>query len=659
MTDCTENHIESYNLMKDYNLENRRLVIGGVAVVIVAIYLVRLFTLQLMSDDYKKNADSNAFLKKIEFPSRGAITDRNGRLLVYNQPAYDIMVIMNEESGRLDTTEFCQSLGITKEFFIQRMNDIKDRTKNPGYSRFTQQLFMSQLSNEEFSMFQEKIFRFPGFYVQQRSIRQYQYKYAAHILGDVGEVSPSDIEDDDYYMPGDYIGKLGVEKYYEKELRGEKGVQIMLRDARGRIQGKYQNGKYDRRPVAGKDLTLSIDLNLQALGERLLEGKRGSIVAIDPRTGEVLCMVSSPTYDPRIMVGRQRGKNHRLLSHDLWKPLLNRSIMGMYPPGSTFKTSQALTFMSEGIISPGTAFPCHHGFYCRGLHVGCHSHPSPISLVNAISTSCNGYFCWGLYYMMGNRRKYKNVQDAMSMWRDYMVSMGFGYKLGIDLPGEKRGMIPNAEYYDRNYHGSWNGLTIISISIGQGEVTLTPLQIANLGATIANRGYFYTPHVVRKVQGEPLDTAYTRRHYTKASQRAYNYVVAGMRSSALKGTCRMLGKYDFEACGKTGTAQNRGHDHSVFMGFAPMNEPKIAISVYVENGGWGADYGVPIGGLMMEQYLKGKLSPASEAQAAEFQRRRIGYGPHFAGDDSGTKKRRTQKPSAKLHADSAAVKRAE
>lgn len=659
MTDCTENHIESYNLMKDYNLENRRLVIGGVAVVIVAIYLVRLFTLQLMSDDYKKNADSNAFLKKIEFPSRGAITDRNGRLLVYNQPAYDIMVIMNEESGRLDTTEFCQSLGITKEFFIQRMNDIKDRTKNPGYSRFTQQLFMSQLSNEEFSMFQEKIFRFPGFYVQQRSIRQYQYKYAAHILGDVGEVSPSDIEDDDYYMPGDYIGKLGVEKYYEKELRGEKGVQIMLRDARGRIQGKYQNGKYDRRPVAGKDLTLSIDLNLQALGERLLEGKRGSIVAIDPRTGEVLCMVSSPTYDPRIMVGRQRGKNHRLLSHDLWKPLLNRSIMGMYPPGSTFKTSQALTFMSEGIISPGTAFPCHHGFYCRGLHVGCHSHPSPISLVNAISTSCNGYFCWGLYYMMGNRRKYKNVQDAMSMWRDYMVSMGFGYKLGIDLPGEKRGMIPNAEYYDRNYHGSWNGLTIISISIGQGEVTLTPLQIANLGATIANRGYFYTPHVVRKVQGEPLDTAYTRRHYTKASQRAYNYVVAGMRSSALKGTCRMLGKYDFEACGKTGTAQNRGHDHSVFMGFAPMNEPKIAISVYVENGGWGADYGVPIGGLMMEQYLKGKLSPASEAQAAEFQRRRIGYGPHFAGDDSGTKKRRTQKPSAKLHTDSAAVKRAE
>ena len=620
--------------MSDYSLENRRYVIGGVAVAIVMVYVIRLFTLQLLSDDYKKNADSNAFLKKIEYPSRGVITDRHGKLLVYNQPAYDIMVVMNEESGRLDTADFCKSLGITKEFFIKRMNDIKDYSKNPGYSRYTQQLFMSQLSNEEFSIFQEKIFRFPGFYVQQRSIRQYQYPYAAHVLGDVAEVSPADIEDDDYYQPGDYVGKLGVEKAYEKQLRGEKGVQILLRDARGRIQGKYQNGKYDRRPVAGKDLTLSIDLKLQALGERLLEGKIGSIVAIEPSTGEVLCMVSSPTYDPRIMVGRLRGKNHKLLSHDAWKPLLNRSIMGMYPPGSTFKTSQALTYMTEGIISPGTSFPCHHGFYCRGLHVGCHSHASPISLVNAISTSCNGYFCWGLYYMMGNRRKYKTVNDAMDIWRDYMVSMGFGYKLGIDLPGEKRGMIPNADYYDRNYRGSWNGLTIISISIGQGEVTLTPLQIANLGATIAKRGYYYAPHVVRKVQGEPLDTAYRHPHYTKAARRAYDYVVAGMRSSALKGTCKMLARYDFEPCGKTGTAQNHGRDHSVFMGFAPMNNPKIAIAVYVENGGWGADYGVPIGGLMMEQYLHGKLSPSSEAQATEMQKRRLGYGPRFPGQES-------------------------
>lgn len=612
--------------MKDYNLEKRRYVIAGVAIMIVVIYVIRLFTLQLLSDDYKKNADSNAFLKKIDYPSRGVITDRHGTLLVYNQPAYDIMVVMNEQKNRIDTLEFCEALGITKDFFKTRMADIKDRNKNPGYSRFTQQLFMSQLSDAEFSVFQEKMYRFPGFYVQKRSIRQYQYPYAAHVLGDVAEVSPGDIESDDYYQAGDYIGKMGVERSYEKQLRGRKGVQILLRDVHGKVQGNYQNGKFDTKPIPGKNLTLSIDLPLQALGERLLQGKIGSIVAIEPSTGEVLCMVSSPTYDPRWMVGKKKGKIHLALQRNQWKPLLNRSIMGQYPPGSTFKTTQALTFLSEGIISPSTAFACHHGFYYRGLHVGCHGHASPLSLIPAISTSCNAYFCWGLYYMMGNRRKYKNVQTAMDTWRDYMVSMGFGYKLGIDLPSEKRGLIPNAAFYDKAYHGSWNGLTVISIAIGQGEVNLTPLQIANLGATIANRGYYYVPHVVRKVQGEPLDAMFTRRHYTKASRRAYEYVVAGMRSAVERGTCRAANRADYAVCGKTGTAQNRGHDHSVFMGFAPMNKPKIAIAVYVENGGFGAEFGVPIGSLMMEQYIKGKLSPASEAKARTIQNRRIGYG---------------------------------
>lgn len=611
---------------KEYGLEYRRYVIAGVAIFIVTVYIIRLFTLQIMSDDYKKNADSNAFLKKFEFPARGVISDRNGKLLVYNQNAYDIMVVMNEEKGRLDTTEFCNSLGITKEFFIKRMEEIKDRNKNPGYSRFTQQLFMSQLSEKEFSVFQEKIYRFPGFYVQRRSVRQYTMPYAAHVLGDVAEVSAADIEEDSYYQPGDYIGKMGVEKSYEKQLRGEKGVQIMLRDAHGRIQGSYMNGKFDRRPVPGKDLTLSLDIKLQALGERLLEGKIGSIVAIEPSTGEVLCMVSSPTYDPRTVTGRKRGKMHAILSRNPWKPLLNRSIMGMYPPGSTFKTTQGLTFLTEGIIGPGTSFPCHHGFYCRGLHVGCHGHASPISLVPAIGTSCNGYFCWGLYYMLGNRKKYKNVQEGMNTWRDYMVSMGFGYKLGIDLSGEKRGLIPNAQYYDKAYRGSWNALTVISIAIGQGEVLLTPLQIANLGATIANRGYFYTPHVVKKVKGEQLEAKFREKHYTKASRRAYEYIVAGMRRAVTGGTCRAADRADYEVCGKTGTAQNHGQDHSIFMGFAPMNNPKIAIAVYVENGGFGADYGVPIGALMMEQYIKGKLSPESEKRATDFQRRRISYG---------------------------------
>jgi len=612
--------------MKELNLDNRRFVIGGIAVGIIVIYIIRLLTLQLLSDDYKKNADSNAFQKKVEYPSRGIITDRNDTLLVYNQPAYDIMVIMNESRGRIDTTEFCSALGITKDYFIRRMDDIKDRKKNPGYSRYTEQIFMSQLSDKEFSAFSEKMFRFPGFYIKKRSVRQYRYPYAAHVLGDVAEVSQSDMEQDDYYQMGDYIGKQGVERFYEKQLRGQKGIQVLLRDAHGRIQGKYQDGKFDQKPIAGKNLQLSIDVKLQALGERLLEGKIGAIVAIEPKTGEVLCMVSSPSYDPRLMVGRQRGKNHAELARNVWKPLLNRAIMGQYPPGSTFKTSQALTFMTEGIITPKTMFPCPHGFSYRGLHVGCHGHASPLNLVPAISTSCNAYFCWGLYYMMANRKKYPHLSDAMNTWRDYMVSMGFGYKLGIDLPGEKRGLIPNAEYYDKNYKKSWNGLTIISIAIGQGEVNLTPLQIANLGATIANRGYYLIPHVVRKVEGEPLDTLYTRKHYTKASKEAYDYVVAGMRSAVEKGTCRQANRADYLVCGKTGTAQNRGQDHSVFMGFAPMNDPKIAIAVYVENGGYGADYGVPIGSLMMEQYIKGKLSSYSEKRATDFQRRRIAYG---------------------------------
>ena len=610
--------------MRDYS--NRKFIIGGAAIIIVIVYTLRLLMLQIMSDDYRKSADSNAFLKQTEYPARGCIFDRKGKLLVFNQPSYDVMVVMNEAKDHIDTLALCEALGITRDFFDKRMADIKDREKNPGYSRFTQQVFITQLDEQDFAVFREKLFRFPGFYIQRRTLRQYQYPYGAHVLGDVAEVSQGDIEEDDYYIKGDYIGKLGVERSYEKQLRGEKGVQILLRDAHGRVQGHYQNGKYDRRPVPGKNLTLSIDIDLQALGERLMEGKIGSIVAIEPSTGEVLCMVSSPTYDPRILTGRRRGKNHLALQRNVWKPLLNRSIMGQYPPGSTFKTSQALTFLTEGIITPQTAFSCPHGFSFKGLHVGCHGHASPLPLVPALSTSCNGYFCWGLYYMIGNRKKYGKPHNAMNVWRDYMVSMGFGYKTGIDLPGEKRGLIPNGDYYDNAYKGSWNGLTVISISIGQGEVNLTPLQIANLAATIANRGYYITPHVVKAIQNERLDTTYTKKHYTKASREAYDWVVQGMRASATGGTCHALSRYPYVACGKTGTAQNRGRDHSVFMGFAPMDNPKIAIAVYVENGGFGADFGVPIGAVMMEQYLTGKLSPAAQAWANALQSRHIAYG---------------------------------
>ena len=611
--------------MKDYELDKRQYVIGGVAIAVVVIYIIRLFTLQIMSDDYKKNADSNAFLKKVEFPSRGIISDRNGKNLVYNQPSYDIMVIVNEQRSRLDTIEFCKALNITKDYFIRRMKDIQDRSKNPGYSSFTQQLFMSQLSDQEFSVFQEKAYKFPGFYIQRRSIRQYEYPSAALLLGDVAEVSPDDIAEDDYYQPGDYIGKIGIERSYEKQLRGVKGVQILLRDARGRIQGNYRNGEFNTKPVPGKDIQLGIDIDLQRLGERLMEGKLGSIVAIEPATGEVLCMVSSPSYDPRMMIGRQRGKNHLALARDPLKPLLNRAIMGTYPPGSTFKTGQGLTFLTEGIIDSTTRYPCYRGFVTRGMRVGCHSHGSPLPIVPATATSCNSFFCWGLFNMLNNK-KYGTLQNAMDTWRDYMVSMGFGYKLGIDLPGEKRGMIPNATYYDKAFKSNWNALGVISIAIGQGEVTLTPLQIANLGATIANRGYYITPHVVKEIEDGAIDTLYTKKKYTKASHEAYELIVKGMRRAVLGGTCKAANRRDFTVCGKTGTAQNRGRDHSVFMGFAPMEKPQIAIAVYVENGGFGATFGVPIGSLMMEQYINGKLSESSERQASRIQSQHLKYG---------------------------------
>lgn len=607
------------------NYINRKYILGGIAVAVVIIYLIRLFSLQLMSDDYKKNADSNAFRKEIQYPSRGLILDRKGRLLVYNESSYNIMVVMNDQRG-IDTLDFCQTVGITKDFYIKRMDEIKSKI---SYSRYTPQLFMSQIPAEEFSVFREKLFRFKGFSVEKRSVRHYTTGLGAHLLGDVGEVNDKDIANDDYYQSGDFIGKLGVERSYEKELRGEKGMRIMLRDVHGRTQGHYQNGKYDKAPVPGKDVTLSIDLDLQALAERLLEGKLGAIVAIEPSTGQILCMASSPTYDPRLTVGRNRGKYHQQLSRDPMRPLLNRTIMGTYPPGSTFKITQALMGLQEGSITPEIAFPCHHGFNYKGLHLGCHGHASPINLVPAIGTSCNAYFCWNLYRMFSNKRKYGSVQNAMNCWKDHMVDMGFGYKLGIDLPGESRGMIPNANYYDDHYRKSWNALTVISISIGQGEVTATPLQIANLAATVANRGHYYVPHIVRSIRGGQIDSLYTHPHHTTINPRWYNYAVAGMRKAVLSGTCHAANIPGIDVCGKTGTAQNRGHDHSAFMGFAPMNSPRIAVVAYIENGGFGAVYGVPIGALIMEQYLNGSLSPSSEKKAQVIQNRHIKYGDYI------------------------------
>lgn len=610
--------------MKDYTYDARKYIMAGTVILVLLIYLTRLFNLQINSEEYKNKADSNAFYKKTVYPARGLMYDRNGRLIVYNQPSYDITFVPREIKG-VDTLELCKALDITVDDFNTRMKRIKDKRHNPGYSQYTEQEFIAQLSGEEFAKFQEKMFRFPGFYVRKRSIRQYNYKAAGVLLGDIGEVSQKKIDKDPYYRRGDYIGTQGLEAAYEEVLRGKKGTEVLLRDARGRIQGKYRGGELDTIAERGRDITLGLDIELQELGERLMENKIGSIVAIEPATGEILCMVSAPSYDPALLTGRQRGKNHIALSKDKSKPLLNRAIMGTYPPGSTFKTSQALTFLQEKIITPETAFPCAGGFVFNNFRLGCHAHSSPTQLKPAIATSCNAYFCWGLHRMFG-LNKYNGTKEAMNRWRDYMVSMGFGYKLGVDLPGEVRGMIPNADYYTRHYGNYWRAVTVISISIGQGEVTLTPLQIANLGATIANRGTYIPPHMVKKIEDGTIDSTYTTPKKTLVDRKAYEQVIEGMRMAVTDGTCRAADIPGLDVCGKTGTAQNKGKDHSAFMGFAPMNDPKIAIAVYVENGGFGATYGVPIGALLMEKYLTGTLSAESEEKAKLIQNKTIYYG---------------------------------
>ncbi len=596
-------------MRKDYNLEKRKYIIGGFIVVIAIIYIARLFMLQIVDTDYRRFAEGNAFLKKVQYPSRGLIYDREGRLMVYNQSAYDVMMIPREVK-EFDTLAFCNAIDITKEEFDQRVKRMKDRRYNPSYSSYTPQLLISQMSAEEYGRLQEVLYKFSGIYVQNRVIREYNYDIAGSLLGNIREVSSSDIENDSYYNAGDYTGDLGIEKSYEKYLRGEKGIEILLRDSKGRIKGEYENGKYNEAPISGKNLTLSIDAELQEYGEYLMQNKIGAIVAIEPSTGEILAMVSAPTYKPSSLVGRERGKNYAKLVKDKYKPLYDRTIMGVYPPGSTFKPTQSLIFLQEGIIKPSTSYPCHGGFISGRLKVGCHPHSAPIAMKPALATSCNAYFCYGFKSMLDNRTKYDRTDEAFTLWKDYMVSMGYGYKLGVDLPGEKRGFIPNSEYYDKYYRkGHWKALTIISVSIGQGEVLATPLQIANLSATIANRGYYYTPHVVKQIQDSEIDSIYTQRHTTMVESKYYEDIVEGMRMAVTDGTCRIGEIEGAEVCGKTGTAQNpHGRDHSAFMGFAPKNNPKIAIAVYVENAGFGATYAVPIGSLMMEKFLNDTIA---------------------------------------------------
>lgn len=596
----------------NYELEKRRYVIGGLILAIFLLYVWRLFSLQVLDDKYKVMAHDNAFLTRTKYPARGQIYDRNGNLLVHNLPAYDLVVTMREVKN-LDTLDLCMTLGLTRKQFDERMAEIKDRRRNPGYSSYTQQVFATQLLDRDYAELQQRMYKYQGFEIRPRTIRQYKYHIAPLILGNIREVTEKEIKNDPYYQRKDYTGDLGVEMSYEQYLRGIKGKEILLRDAHGRTKGSYEDGKYDVEAKAGRNVTLSIDADLQAYAESLMVNKVGALVAIEPQTGEILTMVSSPTFDPALLVGRQRGKNYSELMRDPYKPLYNRAISASYPPGSTFKPTQGLIGMQDGAITPQTVLPCHGGFVMGRFRMGCHDGSAAWTIVPAIAGSCNGYFGWCLVNILNNKKYGGDIQKSFEAWKNYMVSMGYGYKLGVDVPYEKRGFIPNPAYYNKAFGTEkWKPISVISISIGQGEILATPLQIANLAATIANRGYYYIPHVVHEIQDTIIPDTFRTKHYTMIEPKYYDWVVRGMRAAVTGGTVTRTGNLDPEGiilCGKTGTAQNpHGVDHSVFMGFAPMDDPKIAVCCYVENGGFGATYGVPIGTLVIEKYLNGKIS---------------------------------------------------
>ena len=581
----------------------RRYVLTAIITVVILVYLARLFSMQLLDDKYKDAADSNAFFHKTVYPPRGLIYDRNGELLVFNSPSYDIMVIQREmATNHFDTLDFCEHLHIDREEFNKRMEDMRSRR---GYSRRTPQIFMSQLNSKDIADVREVIHKYPGVSIQNRTLRGYSYPYACHVLGSVGEVSQRDLERDSYYSLGDYSGRDGIEYSYEADLRGEKGVEVMLRDARGRIKGSYENGMYDKAATAGKDITLTLDINLQIVAERLLNGKIGSAVAIEPHSGEILALASNPGWDPSLLVGRQRSSNYSALSKDVNKPLMNRATQATYPPGSTFKTVQALVCLERGGITPHSCFACSGP---GSKPIKCtHHHGSPVDLLNAIEQSCNPYF-WQAFkntlerdgYGSGNVDFVRNYK----LWRDDVMSFGLGAKFDdSDLYSQRSGSIPTEKFYE-HYYGKtgWRALTIRSLSIGQGEILTTPLQMANMMAAIANEGYYITPHLNKS------DSMLLRRHETSVSPEHFSVVKEGMCRVFEYGTGRWHKIEGVEMGGKTGTAQNpHGDDHSLFIGFAPKDNPQIVVAVVVENAGFGATWAAPIASLMIEQYLFGEI----------------------------------------------------
>lgn len=581
------------------NYESRKYVLIAAVLFIAVVFILRLFWIQVVDDQWKAKAANMAERRITVYPARGLVYDRKERLLVANTPVYDLMVVPREVKP-FDTTRFCAIIGVAPEDLRKRLADAT------AYSRYKPSIIEKQIPADQFAAISVHLHKYPGFYGQSRTLRTYPPHTAAHLLGYLSEVSPAKVEADPYYKPGDVIGVGGLEQYYEEQLRGRRGVSYVLVDVHNNIKGPYKDGIYDTLAVEGKDLFTGLDMDLQLLGERLMRNKKGSVVALDPKTGEVLCLVSSPTYDPELLVGRVRNTNYGVLQRDPIKPLFDRALQAQYPPGSIYKIIQSLIALDEGVITTNTTFPCNKSL------VGCHPHPTATDIEKAIQYSCNPY-----YYMVFRRMverdldkksRFRDAALGLAEWERYMKDFGVGQRLNIDLPSVKSGNLPGPAYYDRKYGKErWAFSTIYSVSIGQGEVLVAPLQMANFAAIFANKGWYIDPHVVRAI-GHPdsVPDTYKERHTTGVDPKWYDHIHEGMRRVVHEpgGTARLARIPGINMGGKTGTAENpHGKDHAVFIGFAPLEDPKIAIAVYVENSGFGGTWAAPIASLIIEQYL--------------------------------------------------------
>lgn len=591
------------------NLENRKITVIAIFTLISLIFIARLFFIQVIDDSYTSSADNQALRYVTQYPARGIIYDRHGQILVQNQAAFDLMIVPRQVEG-IDTNAFCELLNISVEEFILRV----EKAKN--YSTYRASIFQKQLTGSEYARVAENLYRFNGFYGQKRTLRIYPDSIAAHVLGYIGEVNSKDIERDSVYKSGDFIGISGLEKQYENILRGERGREVLMVDVHNTVQGKYRDGELDIPAKAGINLISTLDLDLQKYGELLMRLKKGSIVAIEPATGEVLSLISSPGYDPNLLVGVKRAANYQLLAqNDSLDPLFNRALMAKYPPGSIFKIIQSLIALQDGVITENT------GMVCNKALVGCHNHPSATNLREAIQMSCNPYFHQVFKRLINKGYSSNYFEDSalgLAEWHEKVSKFGFGQRLAIDLPSLKRGSIPDVELYDRIYgNRRWAFSTIYSVSIGQGEVEVVPLQMANLAATVANRGYYIDPHLVKELDAQHDSIIHYEVRNTDIDSKYYEPIIDAMQSVVDKpgGTARRARIDSIIVCGKTGTAENpHGEDHSVFIAFAPRENPQIAIAVYVENAGFGGTWAAPIASLMIEKYISGSISDTLKEQ---------------------------------------------